>query len=483
MLYAKPLKCNVCMETIKTDIVVLGAGPGGYAAAFYAAERGKKVLLIERDKRLGGVCLNSGCIPSKALLHATKIIADAKESANRGITFSPPAINLDAMRHWKDSILERLGGGIKTSAEKRKVEILYGEGRFENSREIRLQTSAGEKSVQFEKAIIAVGSRAAMPKAFGVVDKRVMTSTEALALEEIPKDLLVIGGGYIGMELGTVYAALGSSVVVVEAMESILTGVDADLVRPVMRSAQKKFREIRLSTKVMKLASSGKRIGVTLEQNGQQKEESYDRVLVAVGRVANSEALGLENTKAVKDEKGFIKVDSTQRTPDPAIYAIGDIAGGVMLAHKASKEARIAVDYILGKTAAPEKFVLPAVVFTDPEIAWCGLGEEEARQKGIPVEISRFLWSASGRAVSMDRPDGVTKLIIEPKTERILGVGIAGVGAGELISEGVVAVQKGLTSKELANCVHPHPTLSETLMESAEAFYGLATHALSRKKS
>ena len=469
------------MEPIKTEIVVVGAGPGGYAAAFYAADKGKKVILIEQEKRLGGVCLNRGCIPSKALLHATKLITEAKDSHVRGISFDSPKIDLEKMRSWKESILNKLGQGISALGQKRGVQLLTGRGRFEDSKTLRVETTEGQKFINFDQAIIAVGSKSALPKAFDLGNPRIMTSREALDLEEIPQELLVVGGGYIGMELGTVYASLGSKVVVVEAMDSILMGADADLVRPVMRYAEKAFKEVRLKTKVLKMSTSGKQIKVTFEVNGQEKVELYDRVLVSVGRVPNCEDFGLENTKVARDEKGFIKVDSKQQTADPSIYAIGDVAGGVLLAHKAAKEARIAVEVILGESSTFENIVVPAVVFTDPEVAWCGLTEAEAKAKGIVVKIAKFPWAASGRALSFDRTDGLTKLVIDPETERVLGVGIVGAGAGELISEGVLAIEMGATVKDLAETVHPHPTLSETLMECAEVFYGHATHVYSRK--
>ncbi len=472
------------MEPIKTDLVVLGAGPGGYAAAFYAADKGKKVILVEQDKRLGGVCLNRGCIPSKALLHVTKMITEAKESEMRGVSFGTPQINLEKMRLWKESILEKLSKGISGLAQKRGVEVLYGRGHFEASDTLRVETKEGQKFIQYEAAIVAVGSRPAMPAVFDLGNPRVMTSTEALELEEIPKELLVVGGGYIGMELGTVYAALGSQVVVVEAMDSILMGADPDLARPVMNYAQKHFKEVRLKTKVLKMATSGKQIKVTMDIEGVKKEELYDKVLVSIGRAPNCNDLGLKNTKVSLDEKGFIKVNEKQQTSDPAIYAIGDVAGGLLLAHKAAKEARVAVEVITGEHSAFENIIIPAVVFTDPEVAWCGLTEAEAKQKGIAVEVAKFPWSASGRALSFDRTDGLTKLIIEPETERILGVGLVGAGAGELISEGALAIEMGATVKDLAETVHPHPTLSETLMECAEVFYGQATHvSFSKKKS
>jgi len=470
------------MDPIQTEIVVLGAGPGGYAAAFYAADKGRKVILVERDQRLGGVCLNRGCIPSKALLHATKLISEAKDSEARGIRFGSPQIDLSRLRAWKESILEKLGQGIKGLAQKRGVEVLCGRGHFESSKLLRVETGEGQKFVEFQHAIVAVGSKSALPKAFDLGNPRIMTSREALEIEDIPENLLIVGGGYIGMELGTVYAALGSKIVVVEALPSILAGADQDLVRPVLRYVEKHFQELRANTKVLQMSTSGKQIKVEMEFNGQKVEELYDRVLVSVGRVPNCDDLGLKNTKVERDEKGFIKVSTKQQTSDPNIYAIGDVAGGVLLAHKASKEARVAVDVITGEEAEFHS-VIPAVVFTEPEIAWCGLTEAEAKAKNVPVQIAKFPWAASGRALTFDRTDGITKLIVEPETERLLGVGICGHGAGELIAEATLAIEMGATVRDLAETVHPHPTLSETLMEAAEMFYGTATHAFVRKKS
>jgi dihydrolipoamide dehydrogenase len=470
------------MNPTETDLLVLGAGPGGYTAAFYAADLGKKVVLVERDKRLGGVCLNRGCIPSKALLHAAHTITSARESEHRGIAFGAPKIDPAKLRSWKDSIVTRLSGGIGQLAKMRGVQVLYGRGYFEGSNTLRVETDEGQQFIQYEKAIIAVGSKSTMPKAFDLGNPRIMTSREALEVEDIPEQLLVVGGGYIGMELGTVYATLGSQVVLVEALDSLLAGADPDLAKPVVNYAKKAFKEVRLKTKVSKMATSGRQIKVQFDLDGSKKEELYDRVLVAVGRSPNSEDIGLENTKVALDEKGFIQVNEKMQTADPAIHAIGDIVGGVLLAHKASKEARIAVEVISGEESAFTDVTIPAVVFTDPELAWCGLSEAEAKAKGIEVQVAKFPWVASGRAQSFDRPDGLTKLIIEPETERILGVGIVGFGAGELISEGVLAVEMGATAKDLALSVHPHPTLSETLMEAAEAFYGHATNIMVKKK-
>lgn len=470
------------MEPITTDIVVVGAGPGGYAAAFYAADKGKRVVLVERDERLGGVCLNRGCIPSKALLHAAKLITETQESDFRGITFGKPTLDLNKMRVWKDSIVRKLADGVVALAKKRKVQVLYGRGYFEDSSTLRVETPEGQQFVSYEAAIVATGSKPAMPAAFDLGNPRIMTSTEALEIEEVPEKLLVVGGGYIGMELGTVYATLGSTVVLVEALDSILQGADPDLIRPVVKYAERAFKEVRLKAKVQKMSTAGKQIRVQMEVNGTQSEELFDRVLVSVGRTPNCDDLGLENTRVTRDEKGFIQVNEHQQTSDGKIFAVGDVAGGVLLAHKASREARVAVDVILGESTEFRDIVIPAVVFTDPEVAWAGLTEQEAREQEITVDVVKFPWSASGRALTFDRTDGLTKLILEPGTERVLGLGLVGAGAGELISEGVFAIEMGATAKDLAESIHPHPTLSETLMECAEAYYGEATHIHTRSR-
>ncbi|HMO65279.1 MAG TPA: dihydrolipoyl dehydrogenase [Verrucomicrobiota bacterium] len=469
------------MEPSKTEVVVIGGGPGGYAAAFYAADLGRKVTLVEMD-RLGGVCLNRGCIPSKALLHATKMIAEARESAHRGISFGEATVDLDRLRAWKDSILEKLTGGVALIAKKRGVEVLAGRGHFEDAHTLRVETAGGQRFLGFDHAIIATGSLPALPRAFDLANPRIMTSTEALEVPDIPERLLVIGGGYIGMELGTVYATLGSRVTMIETLDTILAGADADLVRPVLQYAKKAFAELRTQTKVVSMATAGPQIRVTSERDGQQTGELYDRVLVSVGRRPNADGLGLENTGVERDEKGFIKVDGNLETTEPGIYAIGDIAGGLLLAHKASREARIAVEHLCEGAPGLRDFIIPAVVFTDPEVAWAGLTEAEAKARGLEVEVAKFPWGASGRALTFDRVDGLTKLIIEPGTERLLGVGLVGHGAGELIGEAVVALEMGASVSDLAHCVHAHPTLSETLMEAAEAYFGHSTHTLSKKR-
>jgi len=471
------------MEPQQADLVVIGAGPGGYAAAFYAADRGRNVILVEQDARLGGVCLNRGCIPSKALIHATHMIEEAERSAARGVHFGAPRIDLGELRAWKNSIIEKLADGVRSLAKARGVTVARGRGYFEDSGLLRIEGEEGQSYLRYNHAIVATGSSPALPDAFDLGNPRVMTSTEALDIEEIPNDLLVIGGGYIGMELGSVYAKLGSNVVVVEALDAILAGADADLRRLVERKAKREFRDIRVRSRVLSMATRGSQIHVRIAASDDEStEELYDRVLVSVGRMPNTEDLGLENTKAKLDERGFVRVDSARRTDDPTISAIGDCVGGVMLAHKASKDARVAIEALEGEAATVEDVVIPAVVFTDPELAWAGLTEADAKERELHVEIAKFHWGASSRALTLDRPDGLTKLVIEPGTERILGVGIAGLGAGDLIAEGCFAVEMAATVQDLAEVVHPHPTLSETIMESAEVFYGLSSHAIPRKR-
>ncbi|MDA1193122.1 MAG: NAD(P)/FAD-dependent oxidoreductase, partial [Candidatus Poribacteria bacterium] len=366
-------------------------------------------------------------------------------------------------------------------AKARDVTVVRGRASFENSNTLRVESDEGQQYIEYDHAILAVGSHPAVPSAWDLGNPRIMTSTEALEIEDIPETLLIVGGGYIGMELGTVYAGLGSKIVMVEALDSILMGADADLKRPVLKRAESMFESVRLKTKVESMSTSGKQIKVAMTFGDERVEELYDRVLIAVGRRPNTEDLGLDATKIALDERGYVKVNDQQRTDDESIYAIGDVAGGILLAHKASKEARIAIDAIFGEEPGTRDYIIPAVVFTDPEIAWCGVTESEAKEKGLNVEVSRFPWSGSGRALSFDRTEGLTKLVIDKDTERILGVGIVGVGAGELIGEGVLAVEMGATALDLAETVHAHPTVAETLMESAELFYGHATHRIGRK--
>ncbi len=468
------------MKTTQADLIVIGAGPGGYAAAFYAASKGKSVILVEQDAQLGGVCLNRGCIPSKALLHACHIKEQAEGAKKIGLTFSKPTLDLDALRGWKNGITKKLSDGISLLASKYGVTVIKGKANFENDTLLRIETENGQLFYTFNHVIIAAGSKPAIPGAFDLGNKRIMTSTEALDVTDIPEKLLVVGGGYIGMELGTVYSALGSEVVMVEANDAILAGADPDLARPVVKYANTHFKELRLKTKITKMATSGKQIKVTFESSEGSVQELYDKVLVSIGRTPNSKDMGLENTGIKLDDRGYITITKKQQTTVPNVYAIGDIAGGLMLAHKASKEARIAVDVICGEEAEFNHFV-PAVVFTHPEIAWCGLTETEAKQRNIAVKVAKFPWGASGRAMTLGATDGLTKLIIEPETERVLGVGIVGTGAGDLIGEGMVAVEMGATAKDLAEIIHPHPTLNETVMEAAEVFYGHSVHVYSGK--
>ena len=470
------------MNYLEKDIVVIGAGPGGYAAAFYAASLGKEVLLIDKNPNLGGVCLNEGCIPSKALIHATELIKEADHAKEFGISFQKPKIDLDKLRAWKESIIAKLNGGIKMLADKKNVSVLNGRAIFEDDKTIRVETEEGQQFIKFKDCIIAVGSKPALPAAFDLGNKRIMTSREALEIQDIPERMLVVGGGYIGLELGTVYSALGSKITVIEAFSSMLAGADPDLVRPVSKLAEKRFEAILTDTKVLKMATKGKKIAVTYENSEGKKEDLFDRVLVSVGRVPNSDDLGLSNAGIELDDKKFIKVNDKLETSTKNIYAIGDIAGGILLAHKASMEAKKAVETICGENVSKKGVHIPAVVFTDPEVSWCGLTETEAKEQGIKVNVSKFSWAASGRALSLDRTDGMTKVILEPETDKILGVGIVGPGASELIAEGCLAVEMEATAEDLSLVVHPHPTLSETLLESAELFYGHSAHAFNPSK-
>jgi dihydrolipoamide dehydrogenase len=464
------------------EIVVIGAGPGGYPAAFAAADHGKKVVLVNEEQNPGGVCLQRGCIPSKALLHVAKLIHEAADAAEHGLTFGKPKIDLDKLRAFKNGVIGQLTGGIQSLCKARGVTLVQARATFANSNTLKLESrgelaKAGTTSeLTFESAVIATGSSPAMPPIFAIGDPRVMDSTGALALEDIPKKLLVIGGGYIGLEMGCVYAALGSEVTVVEMLSGILLGADRDLVRPLQKRLETQFKAIHVNTTVLSLTAKKSGIVASLKGDGVAPEQTFDRVLVSVGRNPNSRNLGLENTKVQVDEKGFVKIDRCCRTADPNILAIGDVAGEPMLAHKATREAKVAIEALVGEPAEFDNIAIPAVVFTDPELAWCGLTETEAKAQERDVKVIRFPWAASGRAQSLARTEGLTKLIVENKTERVLGVGIVGAGAGELISEGVLAVETASVARDLADSIHPHPTLSETLMEAAEAFLGQATH-------
>lgn len=465
------------------DVVVLGAGPGGYPAAFEAADHGKKTILVNDDVAPGGVCLNRGCIPSKALLHVAKLLHESHEAAEWGITFEKPKIDLDKLRDYKNGVVTGLTGGVRQLCKARKVQLEEARGTFLSSHLMELSYKDGsKKTLSFDKAIVATGSVPAMPPIFKLDDDRVMDSTGALELKDIPGKLLVIGGGYIGLEMGSVYAALGSEVTVVEMLDGLLPGADRDLVKPLQKRLEKQLHAIHLNTKVLGLEATKAGIVARLEGENAPEEETFDRVLIAIGRRPNAQNIGLDKTKVQIDEKGFIKVNSKLQTDDPQIYAIGDVAGEPMLAHKATREAKVAVDVILGEPAEFDVRAIPAVVFTDPELAWCGVTEREAKEQGLDVTVVRFPWAASGRAQTIDRTEGLTKLIFENKTERILGMGIVGPGAGEMIAEGVLAVETAAVARDLAESIHAHPTLSETIMESAEGMFAQATHYYRPKK-
>lgn len=464
-------------EKNKTHVVVIGAGPGGYSAAFLAADLGLQVTLIDPEPNPGGVCLYRGCIPSKSLLHVAKVITEADEAEILGVKFAKPKINLDQIRSWKENVVQKLTVGLGLLTKQRKIHYIQGKAQFLNSNTIKVIKREGEKKLSFEYAILAAGAYSAQLPNMSLKSDRIWDSSAALELSSVPKSMLVVGGGYIGLELGTVYATLGTRVSVVEMLPGLLPGADPDLVSVLLKRAEKLFESIMVNTVISDMKEKSDTIEVFLEgENALLKEMSYEIVLVSVGRKPNSSGMGLENTKVEIDYKGFVKVNEQLQTTDPAIYAIGDIVGGPMLAHKASHEGKMAARAIAGKNMTFEPLAIPAVEFTDPEIAWCGLTEIRARKENRKIRVVRFPWAASGRALTMGRDDGMTKLIIDSVTERILGVGIVGPGAGELISEGALAVEMAALASDIGSTIHPHPTLSETLMEAAQIFYGQSTH-------
>jgi dihydrolipoamide dehydrogenase len=471
---------------MNTQLCVLGGGPGGYAAAFLAADLGLQVTLVDLESRLGGVCLLRGCIPSKALLHVAKTMAEAKHLADWGVAFPPPKIDVDAMRTRKEKVIATLSGGLKQLGEKRHVQVIRARAAFENSQTLKLEAVDGkplpDDRITFEHCIVATGSSPTRIPAFDLPTPRVMDSTGALELPDVPESLLVVGGGYIGLEMGTVYAALGSRVSVVEVTEGLLPGVDRDLVRPLHKRLQASFEAIYLNTKVVGLADKKDSIEVSFEGDLPEKVRRFRRVLLCVGRRPNSAALGLEKTKVEIDGHGFLAVDQERRTTDPHILAIGDVAGQPMLAHKASHEGKIAVQALAGQSAAFEPRAIPAVVFTDPEIAWAGLTETEAKDEGRKVEVAQFPWAASGRAQAVGRTEGMTKWLVHPDTQRVIGCGIVGFAAGDLISEAVLAIEMGCSIRDVVETIHPHPTLSETLGAAAEVHLGVATDLYRPKK-
>jgi dihydrolipoamide dehydrogenase len=464
-----------------TQLVVVGGGPGGYAAAFLAADLGLGVTLVDPEAAPGGVCVYRGCIPSKALLHVAELLDEARRAKAWGIEFGEPRIDLDRLRDFKNNVIKKLTSGTGQLVKHRKVQYVQGTAAIADPHTLRIaRTGGGEETLKFEHAILATGSKPAIPPMLAADDPRVMDSTAALDLPDIPRSLLVVGGGYIGLELGSVYAALGSAVTVVEMTDGLLPGADRDLVDILARRVKDAMRAVMLNTKVTALKVEPGGIRVTFEGEGVQQqggaEQVFDRVLVSVGRRPNSKIAGLDGTRVKVNERGFVVVDEQMRTDEPSIFAIGDLVGEPMLAHKASHEGRAAVEVIAGENVAFEPRAIPAVVFTDPELAWCGLTETQAQKAGRNIAVAKFPWAASGRAMTIDRTDGLTKLVLDPASERILGVGLVGPGAGELIAEGVLAIEMGANATDLKLSIHPHPTLSETLMESSEVFFGQATH-------
>ena len=465
------------------DVVVLGGGPGGYPAAFDAADRGMKVALIDENPKPGGVCLRVGCIPSKTLLHVAKLLHEAEEAEQWGIHFEKPTIDLAKLRDFKSGVVNKLTGGVSQLGKGRGVEIVEGRGTLTGSNSLTVKGPDGvERELHFGRCVVAVGSQPAVPKMFDLGDERVMDSTGALELKDVPAKLLVVGGGYIGLEMGSVYAALGSKVTVVEMTDGLLPGADRDLVKPLQTRIEQAFDRVLMNTKVEALAATDAGIEATLSGADGETTETFDRVLIAIGRRPNGKACGLETTKAEVDDRGFVVVNRRMETADPNVLAIGDVAGEPMLAHKATREAKVAIETIAGEPGEFDNRGVPAVVFTDPELAWVGLTETEAERDGVKVTVARFPWGASGRAQTIDRTDGLTKLVCDPDTGRVLGVGIVGANAGELIAEGTLAVEMGAVAADLAETIHAHPTLSETLMESGEAVFGQATHYFKKKR-
>ena len=466
-----------------TRLAVIGAWPGGYVAAFHAADAGMQVTLVDADPNPGGVCTFRGCIPSKALLHAARVLDEAKHSQAFGVSFGTPSIEIDKLRAWKDAVVKKQTGGLGLLAKSRKVTYIQGRASFVDAKKLNVQTAEGQRTVEADYILIATGSRPTTVPNVSIDSAKVLDSTTALELPDVPARLLVVGGGYIGLELGTVYAALGSKVTVVEMTDGLLPGADRDLAAVVAKRMESYASAILLETKVTGVKDAKDGLLVTFDgKNAPSGPQTFDRVLVAVGRRPNSAIDGLDQTKVKVNQRGFIEVDGQRRTAEPSIFAIGDVAGDPMLAHKASHEARVAVEVIHGKASVFEPRAIPAVVFTDPELAWTGLTETDAKKQNIPIEIAKYPWAASGRATTLDRPDGLTKLIIDPETERILGVGIVGVGAGELISEGTLAVEMGALASDLKLTIHPHPTLSETVMEAADVFFGESAHVYKPRK-
>ena len=470
------------MERVATEVAVIGAGPGGYPAAFALADRGKKVTLIDPELNPGGVCLYRGCIPSKALLHAAKVAEEARDAADFGLSYGEPKIDPEKLFSWKDEVVSKLTGGLRTLVKARKVDYLRGRASFTSSNTLRVVTASGEeREVLFENAVISTGSVSRKIPGVDFASPNVVDSDGALSMGEIPKTLLVVGGGYIGLELGTFFSSMGTEVTVVEMLPRLVQGVDRDLASVLKKRLDKKFHSIMLETKLVSINELDNEVQVSFEADGKSFQERYEKVLISVGRVPYTEGLGLENTRVAVDGQGFIETDSQRRTADPAIFAIGDVAGEPMLAHKATYEGRIVAEVITGAKTQYDPRAVPAVIFTDPEIAWCGVTESEAKESGMEVDVSKFPWAASGRALTLNRTDGLTKIIAHRGTQRVVGVGIVGTQAGELISEAVLAIEMGATTEDISFSIHPHPTLTETLMEAAEGIYGASTHLMKRR--
>ena len=463
---------------VETDVLVVGGGPGGYAAAFRAADLGLNVTLVCDEPRLGGVCLLRGCIPSKTLLSLAELVLTTREAAAKGLSFEAPSVDLEAMRTWKDEVVEQLTDGLDHLCNERGIQRLQARATFEGTDQVHLDGAGETQALRFEHAIIATGSQPVpLPGTDFGADSRVMDSAAALALDDVPTSLLVVGGGYVGLELGTVYAALGSQVTLVEMMDRLMPRTDADLVEPLAARVEDLFDAVHLGTEVQDLEETED--GVTVTLGGQEPTEAtFDRVLVAIGRAPRTEDIGLDAAGVERDDEGFIVVDEQRRTTTGSIFAVGDATGGMLLAHEAMHEGRVAAEVIAGEPAAFDVRAIPAVVYTDPQVAWCGLTEQDAREQGREVDVQRFPWRAAGRAVSIGATDGMTKLITEPETGRVLGMGIVGRQAEALIAEGVLAIEMGAVARDLALSIHPHPTLSETVGEVAAHTLGQATHLL-----
>lgn len=463
------------------EVLVLGGGPGGYTAAFRAADLGKQVVLVERYPALGGVCLNVGCIPSKALLHVAQIVHEVDEFEHHGLSYGKPSFDLDKIRSWKESVSKGLSDGLARLVKQRKITLIQGTGKFTSANTVEVQTENGVKTVNFEQAIIAAGSHPTKIPVFPNDDPRLWNSTDALELKEIPKKLLIVGGGIIGLEMATVYHALGSEISVVELMDQIIPGCDNDLVTPLYRRIKKQYKNIWLETKVTSIEAGKNGLKVGFEGKGAPESELFDAVLVAVGRRPNGKLIGVELAGVNVDEAGFISVDKQQRTNISHIFAIGDIAGNPMLAHKASHEGKVAAEVAAGLKAGFDALTIPAVAYTDPEIAWMGLTENQAKQQGVDYDRAVFPWAASGRSLSLGRKEGLTKILCEKETGRVLGAGMVGPNAGELIAEAVLALEMGADAEDIGLTIHPHPSLSETFAFAAEMITGSITDLYIKK--